>query len=333
MIIGITGTNGAGKTVTADYLKTKGFLFHSLSDEIREELAKQGLEATRENLISAGNRLRGEFGPAVLAERIKQRLRPDRNYVIDSIRNPYEVDALRATGDFRLLVLDAPQEIRFERVVARGGARTPKSFEDFVELEEREMASDDPAHQQLRATWAKADARLENEGDIPALEQRLDRTVTGWLMESKRPDWDEYFMQIAKIVSLRSNCMKRKVAAVVVKDKRIISTGYNGTPRGVKNCNEGGCPRCNAFGQSGAGLGECLCSHAEENSIVQAAYHGISVKGATLYSTFSPCLICTKMIINAGIAEVVFNMEYPLLDVSQSLLREAGVQVRKVSVE
>lgn len=333
MIIGLTGTNGAGKTVTADHLQTKGFHFHSLSDEIRTELALRELEANRENLIQTGNALRAEFGPAILAERVKTRLRPDRNYVIDSIRNPYEVDALRATGGFRLLHLDAPRPLRFERTVQRGGPRTPASFEQFVEQEDREMNSPDPNHQQLRATWAKADSIVENGGSIEALKKEVNRVVSGWLMQATRPDWDEYFMQIAKIVSLRSNCMKRKVAAVIVKDKRIISTGYNGTPRGVKNCNEGGCPRCNSFADSGASLGECLCSHAEENSIVQAAYHGISVKGSMLYSTFSPCLICTKMIINAGIVEVVYNLEYPLIDTARALLEGAGVVVRHANIE
>ena len=103
----------------------------------------------------------------------------------------------------------------------------------------------------------------------------------------ERPDWDEYFMEIAKVVALRSNCSRRHVAAVIVKDKRIISTGYNGTPRGIKNCNEGGCPRCSGHAPSGTGLEECICSHGEENAIVQAAYHGICVKDATLYTTFT----------------------------------------------
>lgn len=331
MIIGLTGTNGAGKTVTAEYLKSKSFHFHSLSDEIRDELARRNVEATRANLIDVGNELRAEHGPAVLAERIKAKLRPDWNYAIDSIRNPYEVRALRAARDFRLLKVDAPVDIRYERVRQRGGPRTPASFEEFVELERRETESDNPANQQLRATHELADVTVVNDGTIEELHTRLEQVVRQWLMQAKRPGWDEYFMQIAQIVALRSNCMKRKVAAVVVKDKRIVSTGYNGTPRGVKNCNEGGCPRCNSLAASGTNLGECLCSHAEENSITQAAYHGISLKGAILYSTFSPCLICTKMIINAGISEVVFNVEYPLAEVSQDLLKEAGVTIRQVS--
>lgn len=325
MIIGLTGTNGSGKTVAAEHLQKKGFQFYSLSDVIREELAAQGLPPNRENLIAEGNRLRSEFGPAILAQRVGRKFRTDQNYVIDSIRNPHEVLALRESGDFHLLHLDAPVEERYRRVRARGGQRVPASFEEFVEQERRELASSDSSSQQLRATWAEADETLENDGDRDDFVKTVTAVAKRWMMGSERPGWDEYFMRIAMIVALRSNCMKRKVAAVVVKDRRIISTGYNGTPRGVKNCNEGGCPRCNALADSGTRLDECLCSHAEENAIVQAAYHGISVKGATLYSTFSPCLICTKIVINAGIERVVYNLDYPLSDTASKLLDEAGV--------
>lgn len=150
---------------------------------------------------------------------------------------------------------------------------------------------------------------------------------------TKRPSWDKYFMDIAHVVATRSNCSRRHVAAVVVKDQRIISTGYNGTPRGIKNCNEGGCPRCNSDVPSGHDLGQCLCSHAEENSITQAAYHGISVKGATLYTTFSPCLMCAKMIINAGIKEVVYHQRYSIDDISTKLLIDGGVIIRGLKEE
>ena len=150
---------------------------------------------------------------------------------------------------------------------------------------------------------------------------------------SKRPGWDEYFMEIAKVVALRSNCSRRHVAAVIVKDGRIISTGYNGTPRGIKNCNEGGCPRCNSNAPSGTSLDECICSHGEENAIVQAAYHGISIKDATLYTTFSPCLLCAKMIINSGIREVVYNESYTIDTTARRILAEAGVILRPVSTE
>ncbi len=137
-------------------------------------------------------------------------------------------------------------------------------------------------------------------------------------------------MSIARVVAARSNCVKRKVGAVIARDRRIISTGYNGTPRGVRNCNEGGCPRCNSFAEGGARLDECLCSHGEENAIVQAAYHGVTLREATIYTTFSPCLMCTKMIINSGMSEVIYNADYPLGDVPLALLREAGIKVRQV---
>ena len=140
-------------------------------------------------------------------------------------------------------------------------------------------------------------------------------------------------MDIAHVAASRSNCSRRQVAAVVVRDKQIISTGYNGTPRGIKNCSEGGCPRCNSDVPSGQGLHQCLCSHAEENAIVQAAYNGIMLKGATLYTTYSPCLLCAKMIINAGIVEVVYHEHYTIDDVSTALLKEAGVKIRAVDEE
>ena len=270
--------------------------------------------------------MRADFGPSVLAQRVGRKFRPDQNYVVDSIRSPHEVRALREWGEFRLLHLDAPARLRYRRVLERGGDRAPSSYREFVDQERRELESSNAASQQLRATWAEADKTIVNDGTKEALAGAVTEVARRWMMGASRPGWDEYFMRIAGIVALRSNCMKRKVAAVVVKDRRIISTGYNGTPRGVTNCNEGGCPRCNELADSGTRLDECLCSHAEENAIVQAAYHGISVNRATLYSICSPCLICTKMIINAGIARVVYNLEYPLHGTAGNLLAEAGVE-------
>lgn len=147
---------------------------------------------------------------------------------------------------------------------------------------------------------------------------------------AQRPGWDDYFMDIAHVVAHRGNCRRRKVAAVIVSDRRIISTGYNGTPRGIANCCEGGCPRCASDASSGENLGECICAHAEENAIVQAAYHGIAVSGSTLYSTLSPCLMCTKMIINAGIKEVVYETEYCFTAQARELLTAAGVVCRQL---
>ncbi len=153
--------------------------------------------------------------------------------------------------------------------------------------------------------------------------------VLARLRRVPRPDWDPYFMRIAGVVASRSNCLKRKVGALIVLDRRIIATGYNGTPRGAVNCDEGGCPRCAELAPGGAQLDACICSHAEENAIVQAAYHGTSVRGATLYVTFSPCLQCTKMIVNSGIRDVVYDDTYPLAAAALELLGHCGVAVRR----
>lgn len=144
-----------------------------------------------------------------------------------------------------------------------------------------------------------------------------------------RPDWDTYFMSLAEVISTRANCLKRRVGAVIVKNRRIISTGYNGTPSGIKNCFEGGCKRCATTTKSGENLAECVCSHAEENAITQAAYHGIALKDSSLYCTLSPCLLCARMIIGAGIKEVIFKEEYCFEEQTKALLKEAGIKIRK----
>ena len=333
MILGVSGLNGAGKGEIVRFLEERSFYALSLSDVIREELRRQGLEETRERMIETGNAMRAAEGPGGLAGRLAGQLSPDRNYVIDSVRHPAEVDLLRVrTERFKLIWVEADEAGRFERIRARGRGGDPASLEELRALEGRELASADPAAQQLLAVREIADFVVQNDGSI----EELRRSVHGILAENfffERPSWDEYFMSIARVVASRSNCVKRRVGAIIALDRRIISTGYNGTPRGVRNCNEGGCPRCNSFAEGGTRLDECLCSHGEENAITQASYHGVSVRGGVLYTTFSPCLMCTKMIINAGIEEVAYNAAYPLADVSLTLLREAGVKVRHVALD
>ena len=330
MILGVAGPYASGKGEVVAFLQARSFYPYSLSDVIREELAARGEQETRERMIATGNALREAEGPGALARRLLPKLEPDKNYVIDSIRHPAEVEVLRGVSRFRLLWVDADEAVRFERLRKRARPGDPESLAELRVLEGREQGGSDPAGQRLRDVREMADHVVRNDGSLEALHEELG----AWLRRNlffERPGWDEYFMSIARVVATRSNCVKRKVAAVVTVDRRIIATGYNGTPRGVQNCNEGGCPRCNSFAPSGTDLGECLCSHAEENAIVQSAYHGVSVRGGTIYTTLCPCLICTKMIINAGLSEVVYNADFHLGDVSLRLLRESGVKVRHVA--
>lgn len=332
MIIGLTGKNGSGKGEVANFLIGRGFQYYSLSDEIREEMKRQEVKITRENLIPFANKLRNEKGPSYLAEKIVERLEADKNYVVDSIRNPFEVETLRQKNGFHFISVVANPKTRFERLRSRGRENDPVDYKKFLEIDAAEASNSDPSAQQMDRTHQLADAVVENNGNLEDLHDKVKQVLRVFALANPRPDWDEYFMGIAQMVAMRSNCLKRKVASVIVKDQRIIATGYNGTPRGITNCHEGGCPRCAEIGQSGKNLDECLCVHAEANAIVHAAFHGVSINRATMYCTFSPCLGCTKLIINGGIAEVVYNKAYSIEDVPMRLLKEAKVKVRKIEL-
>ena len=143
---------------------------------------------------------------------------------------------------------------------------------------------------------------------------------------TKRPSWDEYFLNIATLVSERATCLRRKVGAVLVKDKRILATGYNGPPRGMVHCDEVGCLRDKLNIPSGERHELCRGLHAEQNAIIQAAYYGINIDGSVLYITHQPCLICAKMLINAGIKKVVITSGYPD-KMARDFLDEAGIKV------
>ncbi|KAJ6621190.1 cytidine deaminase-like protein [Mycena sp. CBHHK59/15] len=143
-----------------------------------------------------------------------------------------------------------------------------------------------------------------------------------------RPQWDAYFMTLASLASRRSNCMKRRVGAVLVRENRILATGYNGTPRGVANCNEGGCVQCNGTAYPGSPTYECVCLHAEENALLEAGRERVGL-GSVLYCNTCPCLKCTIKIIQTGVKTVVYNLSYKVDDASARLLAEAGVELRR----
>lgn len=145
----------------------------------------------------------------------------------------------------------------------------------------------------------------------------------------KRPSWDEYFLNIARLVATRSTCLRRKVGAVIVKNKQVLATGYNGAPRGITHCDEVGCLREELAVPSGQRHELCRALHAEQNAFLQAARHGVSLNGATLYITTQPCSICAKMIINVGIGKIVIEGDYPD-DFALQFLREAKVEIMVV---
>ena len=143
-----------------------------------------------------------------------------------------------------------------------------------------------------------------------------------------RPDNDAYFMNMAKLSAPRSTCLRRSVGAVIVKEKRILTTGYNGAPRGIKHCEETGCVRLENHIESGTRHELCRGVHAEQNAVIQAAYFGVSVKDASIYITNFPCVLCAKILINAGIKEVIYLDDY-VDTLSREILEESNVLVRR----
>lgn len=140
-----------------------------------------------------------------------------------------------------------------------------------------------------------------------------------------RPSWDEYFMDITKVVATRSTCLRRQIGAVIVKEHRLLSTGYNGAPRDLAHCSEIGCVR--AVNQVPSGERQELCRglHAEQSAVVQAAMYGVSIRDATIYCTHQPCSACTKILINAGIKRIVYQYSYPD-KLAEQLVAEAGIE-------
>lgn len=149
---------------------------------------------------------------------------------------------------------------------------------------------------------------------------------------NERPSYDEYFMEMAHVVSSRSTCLRRKVGAILVKDKHILSTGYNGAPKGLKHCSEVGCLREKLGIPSGERHEICRGLHAEQNAIIQAAVFGISIKDSVLYCTNTPCVVCAKMLINASVKEIVFSGEYPD-NLAKQMLSESRIKIRKFNNE
>lgn len=162
---------------------------------------------------------------------------------------------------------------------------------------------------------------LRNTDSLGKHAAALDLCNPSWL----RPSWDAYFMRMAYLASSRSNCMKRRIGAILVRDSRVVATGYNGTARSTVNCFEGGCRRCNANTRRGVNLSECLCLHAEENALLEADAQ--RAKGATLYSTTEPCLGCAKKIVQMGVQRVVYEIRYAADHDSREYLLMANVAV------
>ena len=249
-------------------------------------------------------------------------------FVTTDIHTEAILDVLIRRPFFLLLSTDAPLTVRWRRYRQR--ASTPKqaaiSLEDFAMRNDEHLY--DP-HTGLQPLISRATVRLLNtSSDLAHLYATLGKLDIP-NPDRLRPSWDTYFMQLAALAAQRSNCMKRRVGCVLVgRERRVISTGYNGTPRGLRNCAEGGCPRCNDGNSSGVGLATCLCLHAEENALLEAGRERIRA-GAVLYCDTCPCLTCSIKICQVGISEVVYAHGYSMDTETADVFRQAGVKLRQ----
>ena len=332
MIIGLTGSLASGKGVVSDFLKKEGFVYLSLSDELREIAKQMKIEFTRENLQNLGNKLREEKGAGVLAELVAEKIKSQqyRKVVVDGIRNPAEVNFLRKLKNFYLISVDAPQETRFRRLVARNRESDPKIWVDFLKVDDRDKGvGEAETGQGVAKCMALADFTLINDSMLEEAQKKVKNVFEKISNKAPRPSWDEYFMKMSSLVAERSTCLRHHIGAVIVKDKRVMSTGYNGAARGIKDCKERGCLRNELNIPSGTRHEICRAIHAEQNAIIQGAIHGVKIEGATIYCTHTPCMICAKMIVQAGIKEVVSYHNYADAD-ARDFLGEAGILLRKI---
>ncbi len=307
VIIGVAGPSCSGKSIITEYLRQKDFEAISLSNILREQAKLNNIELTTENLQNLGNKIREEHGAGALALIVLEKIDKNKNTVIESIRNPGEVQEFKKNKNFYLIGVDASRELRVERLYKRYNEGTKKedpltkdAILKLMDIDEGKEQNE--TGQQVRKCMLMADFHIFNDKDVENLKLETEKILNSIQNKRKRPDWDEYFMSIALQASKRATCDRKHVGAVIVKNKTILSTGYNGSIRNF--------PHCDDVGHM-LEEGHCVATiHAEANSIVQAAKNGISIENATIYTTASPCWWCFKMIANAGIKKIVYGEIY-----------------------
>ncbi|PGH16999.1 hypothetical protein AJ79_01383 [Helicocarpus griseus UAMH5409] len=328
MLLGLCGGICAGKHSVAEYLIQKhGFQQLHLAHRPYHLLGETELPPPFGNQIAKNGSHVFQTVDELL-EFVTRRWQ-DR-WITTDIWDDTTLEKLLIRPYFLLVSVDAPVSLRWSRFTESRAWRRqldPPDLEKFVLWNDKHLYDKDTG---IVYMTDRAQVRLFNSSSsLHELHAALDKLDLA-NEERLRPGWDQYFMQLASLAAQRSNCMKRRVGCVVVREKRVMSTGYNGTPRNTKNCNEGGCPRCNCGQGGGAALSTCLCIHAEENALLEAGRERVG-EGAILYCNTCPCLTCSVKIAQLGISEVVYSQSYNMDKQTASILEEAGVKLRQFS--
>ncbi|KAK3710924.1 Deoxycytidine monophosphate (dCMP) deaminase [Vermiconidia calcicola] len=329
MLIGICGGICAGKRSVQDYLINE----HDFKPLVlRRTASTPSVEKSASDVHVPGTEdddPSALFFPTVdaLVEWVTKNWEGD--YVTTCIYDEHIVEILSRRPFFVLVHVEAPISVRWQRFKDRcaKAALTPPTLEQFVLRNDQHLY--DPSTGLANLASRAQIMLLNNTTSISSLRTSL-QTLNLTDPSRMRPTWDHYFMTLASLAARRSNCMRRQVGCVLVREKRVMSTGYNGTPRHITNCNEGGCPRCNTGGGGGTSLATCLCIHAEENALLEAGRERIG-EGAVLYCNTCPCLTCSIKIVQVGITEVVYNQTYYMDAEAANLFIQAGVLLRQFS--
>ncbi len=335
MIIGLTGTLGAGKGTVVDFFKEKGFEHFSVREFLIEEIKKRGLSVNRNNMVLIANQLREMHSPSFIVEQLYEKAKNKKgDCVIESIRTTGEVEALKKKENFYLIAVDAEPQIRYSRILTRQSETDNISYDEFLENEKREMFSNDPNKQNLSACIKMADFVLNNDKNLEELYKQVEEIYQRILSENKsktgkRKDyisWDEYFMGVAMVSAMRSKDPSSQVGACIVNEKNhIVATGYNGFPIG---CSDDELP----WKREGEKLDTkyVYVVHAEANAITNAT---VRLDNCKIYLAMHPCNECTKLIIQSRIKEVIYiSDKYAHLDeykAAKKMLEMAGVKTRQ----
>jgi len=333
MIIGLTGTNAAGKGTIVDFLKEKGFEHYTVRGYLTQQLEKAGLSIDRPNMIDLANKLREQHGPSYIVEQLYEQAKTKENAIIESIRCPGEITALRQRSGFLLFGIDADPLIRYKRAIARASETDRnKSYLTFIAEEQMENDNKEPFKQNLTKCLEESDIFLLNNGELGELQEKIKVNSSfdsqGYL--TRRPTWDEIFMNETYTWAARSTCLRRKVGAIITtQGHEMVSQGYNGSPRGTPNCADlEYCERQKLGVLSGQRLETCRAVHAEPNAIINAGRQGKNVQGDILYCTTFPCQICAGIVVNAGIKEIIYEADYPN-DQAKKTFTEAKIPTRR----
>ena len=335
MIIGLTGTLGAGKGTVVDFFKRKGFKHFSVREFLIEEIKKRGLLVNRDNMVLIANQLREMHSPSYIVEQIYEQAKEKAgDCVIESIRTTGEVEALKKKENFYLIAVDADSKTRYSRILTRQSETDNISYDEFLENEKREMFSNEPDKQNLSACIKMADFVLNNDKSFDELYKQVEEIYQKILSGEKNKtekrknyiSWDEYFMGVAMISAMRSKDPNSQVGACIVNEKNhIVATGYNGFPIG---CSDDKLP----WKREGETLNTkyVYVVHAEANAITNST---VRLDGCKIYLAMHPCNECTKLIIQSGIKEVIYiSDKYAHLDeykAAKKMLEMAGVKTRQ----